>query len=154
MTLLSLLLLLAAGASSVSAPNGSWPAYTPLPGRSGWFASHGNHRFNVTMPRATLSVSGVAPVSATATWRRSDAGPLDKAVYIRAAGTDEPVPCSFVGTPTADSATFSFTPVVRSPPARPTRAGLQLHAGLSPAVFLCAGRRGGLPHLLHELHDL
>ena len=60
---------------------------------------------------------GGAEVSATAAWRRSDADPLGKAVFVTAAD-HAPVACSFVGAPTADAATVSFVPAVRPGAAR------------------------------------
>ena len=138
-------LLVALLASQTTAGLVDWPAYTTGPGApssaAAW-TSLGNHRFNITVPRASSvsgsdsgsdsvsgsssgSVSGSGPVSGsgsgpsagqpaktvavTAEWRRSDAGPLAKAVFIRTS-TNAPVPCTFVGAPTADAATFSFAP--------------------------------------------
>ena len=82
----------------------AWPAYTSL--GAGRFHSFGNHRFNITLP-ATAVAAGSA--SSTAQWRRSDSSPLEKAVFITTSG-HTPLNCSFVGTPTADAATFAFAP--------------------------------------------
>jgi hypothetical protein len=84
----------------------AWPEYEPLTAKPGWFASVGNHRFTVELPPSSL----LTPVVVTADWRRSDADPLKKAVYLKTS-TNQPVACSFVGAPNADSATFSFAPV-------------------------------------------
>jgi hypothetical protein len=87
----------------------TWPAYKPLAARPGYFSSVGNHRFNMSVPTAE------AAVVATAVWRRPDSAPLSKAVYITsAANSSTPIPCSFVGEPSADSATVTFAPVAGS----------------------------------------
>ena len=82
----------------------AWPAYTSLGG--GRFHSFGNHRFNVTLPAAAAAAGSA---SSTAQWRRSDSSPLEKAVFITTSD-HTPLNCSFVGTPTADAATFAFAP--------------------------------------------
>ena len=91
----------------------TWPAYKPLAARPGYFSSVGNHRFNISVPAA--EAAGAAAVVATAVWRRPDSAPLSKAVYITsAANSSTPIPCSFVGEPSADSATVTFAPVAGS----------------------------------------
>eukprot|EP01050_Picozoa_sp_SAG11_P004903 SAG11_NODE_326_length_10708_cov_6.937035_4_plen_1050_part_00 len=87
-----------------------WPPIvkTGTSGAGEW-ASVGNHRFNASL---SYSIAGaVAPVLVRAQWRRSDAAPLDKAVFVRTAGGDVPVACRFAAEPSADSATFLITPV-------------------------------------------
>jgi hypothetical protein len=106
---LLLLALRGGGAGDAPVPV-SWPPYRPLPGAQGHFSSMGNHRFNLSLSAADAASS--AGVVATVAWRRSDASPLSKAVYVTAAANSSvPIPCSFVGKPTADSATLSFAPV-------------------------------------------
>ena len=105
-----LLHLALTGAAAAAA----WPNYTSIAGRTGYFASFGNHRFNVTVPASAETPSSRQQLTARAVWRRSDAGWAGKAVYITAAD-HAPLSCSFVGTPSADAATFSFTPEVPLP---------------------------------------
>ena len=91
----------------------AWPAYKPLAARPGYFSSVGNHRFNISVPAAEAAAA--AAIVATAVWRRPDSAPLSKAVYITsAANSSAPIPCSFVGGPSADSATVTFAPVAGS----------------------------------------
>lgn len=101
------------GCASLSEGTGAaavvWPDYQPIAGRTGYFSSIGNHRFNVSVTAAATEADA-APVVASVAWRRSDAHPLSKAVYVTSsANSTTPIPCSFVGQPTADSATVSFT---------------------------------------------
>jgi hypothetical protein len=102
-----------AGGTSSTAAGGHtvvWPPYQPVAGRKGYFTSIGNHRFNVTVHPAATETGAGEPVVASIPWRRSDATPLAKAVYVTSsANSSTPLPCSFVGQPSADSATVSFT---------------------------------------------
>ena len=84
-----------------------WPPYTPL--ANGYFSSFGNHRFNVTIPADEAVGVGNATVLVTAVWRRSDAFPLSKAVFVTGAD-NKPIACLYVGAATADAATFAFAP--------------------------------------------
>ena len=89
-----------------------WPPYQPLVGHTGYFTSVGNHRFNVTVHAADTDAGPGGSVVASIPWRRSDTNPLAKAVYVTSsANTSTPLPCSFVGQPTPDSATLSFKTV-------------------------------------------
>ena len=107
MAALAALAVLACGAAEVA-----WPPYKPLAAAPGHFSSVGNHRFNVSVPAAEAAAAAVV---VTAVWRRPDSAPLSKAVYITSsANSSAPIPCSFVGEPSADSATFTFAPVAGS----------------------------------------
>ena len=104
----------AAAAAAVSSSN--WPPYTNVPLRPGYFKSLGNHRFNITISPQQAAAAGTANV--TVVWRRSDDNPLNKAVYLRSAADNAPVQCAYappdasagITAPSADQATFSFTP--------------------------------------------
>ena len=66
-------------------------------------------RFNITLP-ATIVDKAPASVEAHVMWRRSDANPESKAVYLRTTA-NEAVECSILSGYSADEVTISFSPV-------------------------------------------
>ena len=82
-----------------------WPSVVPSPGEPGSWTSAGNHRFVIT-PSSQLQGGNVTVV---VEWRRSDASPLEKAVFITDGGNTTVGDCRMISA-TADVATFEFTP--------------------------------------------
>ena len=104
-----MLLMPARAAGSRAQPTTDWPEIVQL--RAGQWFSLGNHRFNATVSAQTLSqLPAGAHVAVNAEWRRSDSMPLDKAVFVRAGGSNSPVECR-IDHADADSATVSFVPL-------------------------------------------
>jgi len=61
-------------------PEGSWPSTHPVPGRSGWSSSVGNHRWVIVVDK--LPGAGGGAVRARVPWRRRDSLPLAKDSFI------------------------------------------------------------------------
>ena len=104
----------------------AWPDFQPLPSNPGHFTSLGNHRFVITLRGTPVHVPvpvhmhsqddhpglRFAEVFTTVAWRRSDAAPLAKAVFVTAGiNSTRVMPCRVVGAATRDAATVAFTPV-------------------------------------------
>lgn len=119
-------------ASAAPTSSAAWPQYTPVPGKSGYFFSLGNHRFRIGLPNTTHEVArlpkkhsrqsakrvtaaattaAATAVGVNVTWRRADLDPLQKAVFVQTAnGTT--VDCTYdPNTATSHEATFQISPV-------------------------------------------
>ena len=91
-----------------------WPAYVPVPSRSGYFSSVGNHRFYLKVGAKKNSDVAVGAQNFTVhvPWRRSDTDPLSKAVYVRATSSGTSLAgqvkdCAYSGNAEAINVTFS-----------------------------------------------